>query len=209
MGNNTDKRLWGVLGKQKTFYSPQKQVEGKTKTPLNSNAFDSWDAKRSRFKRVDGYENQVPNHIQQHGVVPETSSPVITPTPSSTPQPTPSITATQTPTLTPDFCREYTIQGGFGATTFNWTNCDGSPGTITLPCCAPTVICAINGSVSQSGSPGTITPGGACSITPTPTSTPTYTPTPSITPTSTEITTHEIWNTNNRKWENDNQLWNA
>lgn len=93
MSKRLDKRLWGVLGKQQTYFSPQKQVEGKTKTPLNANAFDSWDAKRSRFKRVDGYENQVPNHIQQHGVVPQDTTPTpsitpsITPTPSSTPAP--------------------------------------------------------------------------------------------------------------------------
>jgi hypothetical protein len=92
MSNRIDKRVWGVLGKQQTFYSPQKQVEGKIKTPLNANAFDSWDVKRSRFKRIDGYDNA----IQQGGVVPQTSSaPVIT----STPTPTPSITAS--PTLTP------------------------------------------------------------------------------------------------------------
>lgn len=95
MGKNIDKRLWGVLGKQKSFYSPQKQVEGKTKTPLNANAFDSWDVKRSRFKRVDGYENQVPNHIQQHGVVPVIE---LTHTPSITPTLTPTLTPTNTPT---------------------------------------------------------------------------------------------------------------
>jgi hypothetical protein len=104
MSNRIDKRVWGVLGKQQTFYSPQKQVEGKLKTPLNVNAFDSWDVKRSRFKRVDGYENA----IQQGGVVPqETSTPVLSPTPtptntsSPTPTPTPSITATSTLTPTP------------------------------------------------------------------------------------------------------------
>lgn len=102
MKGRIDKKVWGVLGKQQTYFSPQKQIEGKTKTPLNANAFDSWDAKRSRFKRVDGYENQVPNHIQQHGVVPQDD---ITPTPSNTqqPTPTPSITPTmtETPTNTP------------------------------------------------------------------------------------------------------------
>ena len=90
MGKNIDKRVWGVLGKQQTYFSPQKQVEGKTKTPLNANAFDSWDAKRSRFKRVDGYENAV----QQGGVVPQGGAP-------TTPTPTPTITQTTTPTNTP------------------------------------------------------------------------------------------------------------
>jgi hypothetical protein len=101
MSKNIDKRLWGVLGKQQTFYSPQKQVQGKTKVPLNANAFDSWDVKRSRFKRVDGYENAV----QQGGVVPQvSSSPSVitpTPTPSITPSPTPSLTPTMTPSITP------------------------------------------------------------------------------------------------------------
>ena len=99
MGNRIDKRLWGVLGKQQTFFSPQKQVEGKVKTPLNVNAFDSWDVKRSRFKRVDGYENI----IQQGGVVPQPSStPVVSPTPTTTPTPTitPTNTLTPTPTTT-------------------------------------------------------------------------------------------------------------
>lgn len=91
MSKNIDKRVWGVLGKQQTYFSPQKQVQGKTKTPLNANAFDSWDAKRSRFKRVDGYENAV----QQGGVVPQDTG--------TTPTPTPTITQTQTNTPTPSF----------------------------------------------------------------------------------------------------------
>ena len=83
MGKNIDKRVWGVLGKQQTYFSPQKQVQGKTKTPLNANAFDSWDAKRSVFRRVDGYENAV----QQGGVVPQGTA-----VPASSPTPTPTIT---------------------------------------------------------------------------------------------------------------------
>jgi hypothetical protein len=94
-----DKRVWGVLGKQKTYFSPQKQVEGKTKTPLNANAFDSWDTKRSTFRRVDGYENA----IQQGGTVIGQTTPVpdVSPTPTSTPQPTPSNTPQPTPTPSP------------------------------------------------------------------------------------------------------------
>ena len=121
-----------------------------------------------------------------------TRTPTRTPTPSITSSntPTPSVTPTLTPTLTPNYCRDYTIQNdGFGSTTFNWTNCDGSPGTITLVCCVPTTICAINGSVTQSGSPGTITPGGACSITPTPTPSVTNTQTPSVSPSTTPTNT--------------------
>ena len=100
MKGRIDKRTWGVLGKQQTYYSPQQFLKGKTKTPLNANPFDSWDVKRSRFNRVDGYENAV----QQGGVVPQVSSgPVAspTPTPSITPTLTPSITPSQTASPTP------------------------------------------------------------------------------------------------------------
>jgi hypothetical protein len=99
MNKRIDKRTWGVLGKQQTYYSPQKQVEGKKIQPLNANAFDSWDSKRSKFKRVDGFEN----NIQQGGVVPQgTSIPVSpTPTPSITPSQTPTYTPTNTPSPTP------------------------------------------------------------------------------------------------------------
>lgn len=109
-----------------------------------------------------------------------------TPTPSETPTATPTETPTNTPTpsLTPNYCREYTIANlGFGGTTFDWTNCDGSSGTTTLSFGASTTICAINGSVSQSGAPGTITALGDCTITPTPT------PTQTVTPTGTETST--------------------
>ena len=107
MSKNIDKRVWGVLGKQQTYFSPQKQVEGKTKTPLNANAFDSWDSKRSRFKRVDGYD--VSDAAQQGGTVigQSTSVPVSSPTPTptitQTQTQTPSQTATQTNTPTPSF----------------------------------------------------------------------------------------------------------
>lgn len=92
MKGRIDKRTWGVLGKQQTYYSPQQFLAGKTKIPLNANPFDSWDVKRSRFNRIDGYEN----NIQQHGVVPQLSA-----TPVISPSPTPSITPTLTPTITP------------------------------------------------------------------------------------------------------------
>jgi len=47
------------------------------------------------------------------------------------------------------------------------------------------------------------------SLTPIPSLTPSVTPSITPTPSSTPIPAHEIWNTNNRKWENDSQLWNA
>jgi hypothetical protein len=110
-----DKRVWGVLGKQQTYFSPQKQVEGKTKTPLNANAFDSWDAKRSTFRRVDGYQNA----IQQGGTVIGQTTPVPdvspTPTPSQTPQPTP----TPSPTL-PILWNTYNVN--WEDVNVNWNN---------------------------------------------------------------------------------------
>lgn len=196
MSKRIDQRLWGVLGKQKTYFSPQKQVEGKTKTPLNSNAFDSWDAKRSNFKRIDGYNTN--DAAQQGGtVIGQDTTPVVSPTPSSTPQPTP--TPSITPSLTPNYCREYTLVGTNFGGTFGWTNCDGSSTTQYVGFGAIT-ICAINGSVSLISGTGTITAGGNCSITPTPTITPTYTPTPSTTPPI-------KWNNNTTNWENETQNW--
>ena len=224
MSKNIDKRVWGVLGKQQTYFSPQKQVQGKTKTPLNSNAFDSWDAKRSRFKRVDGYENAV----QQGGAVPQVSSTpvVLTPTPTPTITLTPSITPSITPSLTPNYCREYTLVGTNFGGLFSLTTCDGSPTTQYVGLNESITICAINGSVSLTSGNGTITAGGNCSITPTPTRTPTLTPsitptitstntpTPSITPTNTLTPTpsstppsQSDWNGNTTDWNNETDNW--
>lgn len=192
MGKNIDKRVWGVLGKQQTYYSPQKQVEGKTKTPLNANAFDSWDAKRSRFKRVDGYENAV----QQGGAVPQISStPVV-----STPTPTPSITPTIT--TTPNLCKSYTIQSTtFTLTQFDWTNCDGTPGIATFLFPNSATYCALAGTMVITTGTGTITDNGLCP-TPTPSATPTLTPTPSSTPLS-----QSVWNGNTTDWNNETDNW--
>lgn len=122
-----------------------------------------------------------------------TNTPSITPTNTQTPtnSETPTLTPTNTQTPTPTDsreCRTYTIVGsGFGGTTFNWTNCDGTAGT-TFIYNSPTNICAKQGSVSQSGMFGTITDIGTCPL-PSPTPTPTNTNTPSITPTNTSTTT--------------------
>lgn len=156
MGNRIDKRLWGVLGKQQTFYSPQKQVEGKSKTPLNVNAFDSWDAKRSRFRRVDGYENAVQQGGTVIGQVQPTPdvSPSPTPTPSTTPiasltptptntsSPTPTNTGTLTPTPTPSSTPppfspssltdlQHWYLSTSGASVSSWTNYGLLGGSIT------------------------------------------------------------------------------
>lgn len=104
--NNIGKKLWGVLGKQQTYYyQPGLAQEGKEKTPLNANAFVAWDYKKSRYRRVDLVPRQLENDGQQAGVVPQGTDVTPTPTPSanptSTPTPTPSFTPTVTPSSTP------------------------------------------------------------------------------------------------------------
>jgi hypothetical protein len=100
---NIDKKVWGVLGKQQTYYSPNQFVG--ERVPLNANPLEAWDTKRSRYKRVDLVPKQ--NDGQQAGVVPEASSSVVVVTPTPTPTitqtntPTPSFTPTQTETNTP------------------------------------------------------------------------------------------------------------
>jgi hypothetical protein len=169
MGKNIDKRLWGVLGKQQTYFSPQKQVEGKTKTPLNANAFDSWDAKRSRFKRIDGYD--IGDAVQQGGVVPQVSStPIIT-----TPTPTPSITPSSTPE----------IDCIWNLTDENWEN-NSNDWNVCAPVLTPTM--TQTNTQTQTTTP---TPSITPTTTPTMTNTQTQTttPTPSITPTNTNTPT--------------------
>ncbi len=93
--NNIGKKLWGVLGKQQTYYyQPGLAQQGKEKTPLNANAFVAWDYKKSRYRRVDLVPRQLENDGQQAGVVPQETS-----TPDVTPTPTPSITPSSSPSL--------------------------------------------------------------------------------------------------------------
>ncbi len=105
--NKGSRKVWGVLGKQAEYYTPSHFLG--EKVPLNANAFDAWDYKKSKYKRVDLIPNQVEN-AQQGGVVPQgTSTPVASPTPTptitqtTTQTQTPSQTATQTNTPTPSF----------------------------------------------------------------------------------------------------------
>lgn len=127
-----------------------------------------------------------------------TNTPSTTPsnTPSVTPSITPSVTPSITPTITPTpsdprTCRTYDIaNNGFGSTTFDWTNCDGSLSSTTLSFSASLTICAKNGSVSQQTPNGTITDIGTCPL-PSPTPTNTNTPTPSITPSSSPGPTYD------------------
>lgn len=89
MRNNIGKKTWGVLGKQQTYYYQPGLVAKNGKTPLNANAFDAWDAKKSKYRRVDLVPRQMDNDGQQAGVVPQVSSgPVVSPTPNPTPTPT-------------------------------------------------------------------------------------------------------------------------
>lgn len=83
-------RLWGVLGKQQSYSGPTPPTGNKV--PLNNNPMNSWDYKKSNYRRLDGRANA----IQQGGAVPQES-----PTPDVSPTPTPSITASPTPTFTP------------------------------------------------------------------------------------------------------------
>jgi hypothetical protein len=121
MSKKPDSRLWGVLGKQQEYFSPQQFLKGKTKVPLNANPFDSWDMKRSKFYRVDGYENAV----QQGGTVIGQTTPVpsSTPQPTNTPQPTttPSSTPTPTPSPTPPV-KWNTNNTNWESETDNWEN---------------------------------------------------------------------------------------
>jgi hypothetical protein len=104
MRNNIGKKTWGVLGKQQTYYYQPGLVGKNGKTPLNANAFDAWDAKKSKYRRVDLVPRQMDNDGQQAGVVPQVSSgPVVSPTvtPTNTNTPTNTTTITPTPSITP------------------------------------------------------------------------------------------------------------
>jgi hypothetical protein len=123
-------KTWGVLGKRTKYLSPADFARTLPKQPLNANPLDSWDVKRSRYRRVDGVYG---DDAQQAGVVPQVSpTPVVSPTITTTPTPT----VTITPTMT-------------------------------------------------------------------------LTQTPSSTPSSTPPPPHSIWNTDNRKWDNNPDLWST
>lgn len=98
--NNIGKKLWGVLGKQQTYYYQPGLAQQGEKTPLNADAFVAWDYKKSKYRRVDLVPRQMENDAQQAGVVPQGTS---TPVPDVSPTPTPSANPTSTPTPTPSF----------------------------------------------------------------------------------------------------------
>jgi hypothetical protein len=100
MKRNIGKKTWGVLGKQQTYFYQPGLVAKNGKTPLNANAFEPWDAKKSKYRRVDLVPRPMENDAQQAGVVGTESSPVPSPTPTITKTSTPTNTATNTPSPT-------------------------------------------------------------------------------------------------------------
>jgi hypothetical protein len=126
-----------------------------------------------------------------------TATPTNTPTPSITPTNTPTVTQTQTstpsetPTNTPS------------ETPTNTPTVTNTPTTTTTLTSTPTP------SVTQTNTPtNTMTPSVTPTNTNTPTNTATNTPTPSVTP-SGGGTPHQIWGTDNRKWDNNSDLWST
>jgi hypothetical protein len=96
--NKGSRKVWGVLGKQAEYYTPSHFLG--EKVPLNANAFDAWDYKKSKYKRVDLVPRQMDNDGQQAGVVPQVANITPTPTPTITQTNTPSQTQTNTPSQT-------------------------------------------------------------------------------------------------------------
>jgi uncharacterized delta-60 repeat protein len=187
MNKRPDSRLWGVLGKQQTYYSPQQFLKGKTKVPLNASPFESWDVKKSRYYRVDGVENSV----QQGGVVPQISpspTPTLTqtntPTQTQTQTQTPSVTPTNTPTLTQTNTPTNTSTPSETPTNTPTLTQTNTPTNTSTPSETPTN----TPTLTQTNTPtNTSTPSETPTQTPseTPTNTPTNTSTPSETPTQT------------------------
>ena len=98
--SNPEKKVWGVLGKQETFYSPEQFQDKGRIIPLNANPLEAWDTTRSRYIR----RPQMPpmaNDGQQSGVVGTAAVPDVTPTPTATETSTPTPTASETSTPTP------------------------------------------------------------------------------------------------------------
>ena len=98
--SNPEKKVWGVLGKQETFYSPEQFQDKGRIIPLNANPLEAWDTTRSRYIR----RPQMPpmaNDGQQSGVVGTAAVPDVTPTPTASETSTPTPTQTNTPSITP------------------------------------------------------------------------------------------------------------
>jgi hypothetical protein len=193
--SNPEKKVWGVLGKQETFYSPEQFQDKGRIIPLNANPLEAWDTTRSRYIRRPQMP-PMPNDGQQGGVVSTSVAP--TPTPTGTP------TNTPTPSETSGICSRYYLGAGGSGSNFNWIDCDGTPSTTYLPNSDDTEVCGKQNTFTYDGA-GIVLDLGPC-VTPTPTPTPTGTPTPTPTPTSVVAT---LWNTNTTEWNNENRLWNT
>jgi len=182
-------RMWGVLGKQSTYYS-EKHFVGQ-KLPLNNNPLDSWDTEKSNFRRIDGYDGQ------QAGVVPQDTSPTPTPSNTATPNVTPSPTSTptasigQTPTPTPSITASPTQTGTASVTPTPTITSTGTQTPTPSITASPTQTGTASVTPTPTGTP-TQTQSGTPNVTSTPTSTPTQTQTgtPNVTPTNTSTPTN-------------------
>jgi hypothetical protein len=101
-----DRKVWGVLGKQKEYYQQGKFQADKRIVPLNSNPLEAWDSTKSKYRRVDLIPREVPNNIQQMDGINESSAqttavPVVSPSPTPSMTNTPSITPSSTPYILP------------------------------------------------------------------------------------------------------------
>jgi hypothetical protein len=193
------KKLWGVLGKQETYYSPSKFLGDPV--PLNNNPFESWDYKKSRYRRVDLYPKSDP---QQAGV-PEIQtsplppvSPSVTPTNTPTPSVTPtlSLTPTETPTETPTNTPTATLTSTPTETPTNTPTNSLTPTNTPTPSATPPEPCYLltegSDAIQTEGSDNLepqVCPSPTPSPTPSITQTETPTNTPSETPTETPTNT--------------------
>jgi hypothetical protein len=132
-----------------------------------------------------------------------TNTPTVTQTQTSTPSETPTNTPSETPTNTPTVTNTPTTTTTLTSTPTPSVTQTNTPTTTTTLTSTPTP------SVTQTNTPtNTMTPSVTPTNTNTPTNTATNTPTPSVTP-SGGGTPHQIWGTDNRKWDNNSDLWST
>jgi len=62
-------KTWGIPGKRQTYLSPGEQIAKMPKVPLNANPLQSWDYKKSKYRRIDLFPKAVSENTQQGGVV--------------------------------------------------------------------------------------------------------------------------------------------
>jgi hypothetical protein len=187
--------------------------------PTPANTTFTYDSSRTYYILVDiaAYSGLSDTYTIQVVCTPPTPTPTTTPTTTPTPTKTPIVppptsTPTVTPTVTPTKdctdCYYYEITNYYaGSKTVNYTNCDGTAASISVPGggvggagntnCARINSLTYPDSILCSGSPFTNclviaqsvnTCGDTCSPPPPPTSTPTVTPTPTSTPLPTVYT---------------------